>query len=309
MLHQNHTQLKHSTLGVISSILAIAAGFAYVLMILGVGVLLEINQDELNKKTLAVIVIGLFFIGSILMNLSGIGLVIAGLIQKKRRKLFAIIGLVLNAIVLVSLVLFLCVILVCGKQNAVEFDLGTISGSTYENKYFGLTITIPSGWEVQKRETAKMLRRKGRKVLAGDNKKLKATLKNGESTCLNLLTILRYPLGSSVKFNPGFYCTAEKMTFLSGIKTGEDFFLYSKKLIQQTQVRDKYKFKKDIYSELIDGKRFDIMEVERTGGSVLIQQKWYVCIIKKHALFFMLVYSSDEELLALKEIVDSIKFK
>lgn len=45
------------------------------------------------------IVLGLAVIGGVLLNLLGITLAIAGLIQRDRKKVFAILGLIFNGLV------------------------------------------------------------------------------------------------------------------------------------------------------------------------------------------------------------------
>lgn len=53
---------------------------------------------ELDEKSPAAVGLGLLLIGSVILGIVGAGLGIAGLIQADRKKLFAVLGLVFNAL-------------------------------------------------------------------------------------------------------------------------------------------------------------------------------------------------------------------
>jgi hypothetical protein len=55
------------------------------------------NKGEVDEQSPLIMTVGFLFCAGVPLNILGIGLGIAGLVQKDRRKLFAIIGLSVNA--------------------------------------------------------------------------------------------------------------------------------------------------------------------------------------------------------------------
>ncbi|MBN2182243.1 MAG: hypothetical protein JW715_10040 [Sedimentisphaerales bacterium] len=87
---------KHSRMGIASFIIALGQGFVTMIFII-LAIILASTEHQ-NDNTTVFLFFGMFLMVGILSHLVGVGLGIAGTIQKSRRKIFAIIGLVLNVL-------------------------------------------------------------------------------------------------------------------------------------------------------------------------------------------------------------------
>ncbi len=60
-------------------------------------------------------------------------------------------------VVLGAIILGVTISFGCRKKASDEIDFGTVEGSEYRNRYFGMTMSIPSDWRVQDRESTQRL--------------------------------------------------------------------------------------------------------------------------------------------------------
>jgi hypothetical protein len=100
--------LKHSGIGIASFIISLVIGIFFVILFLGAG-FIGIASPETMYNESVMILIGLFAILGLFVCLTGIGLGIGGLFQKKRKKVFAALGLIFNVLVLFG-VIFLIIL-------------------------------------------------------------------------------------------------------------------------------------------------------------------------------------------------------
>ncbi|QIN79440.1 hypothetical protein GBA65_13995 [Rubrobacter marinus] len=104
-------------MGIASFVLGVVAVVAIILLVVLAPILFssalgdvnpqDLNPQEINQDSPVVVVaglIGLGFLVSVLLTLLGLGLGIAGLVQRRRRKLFAAIGTALNGLVVLGVV-------------------------------------------------------------------------------------------------------------------------------------------------------------------------------------------------------------
>lgn len=105
---------RHSRMGLASLVIAVLAIIAIVLFfVISVSVAssavgndpqsfdpTSIDQNSPLASTFALLGLGL--IGSVLLTVVGFGLGVAGLIQRRRKRLFAILGTILNGLVVLS---------------------------------------------------------------------------------------------------------------------------------------------------------------------------------------------------------------
>ena len=91
-------KLRHSRLGIASFVIAIAVGIIVPLVMVLMAILMASIQEQGTSKLFPVgVAFGLILILAYCGSLTGIGLGIAGIRQKKRNRIFAIIGLCLNS--------------------------------------------------------------------------------------------------------------------------------------------------------------------------------------------------------------------
>jgi hypothetical protein len=208
-----------------------------------------------------------------------------------------------------SALVILCAILYCscGKGEAEEIDFGTIDNSVYRNKYFGLTITIPTEWSIQDQESREQVMETGTEIVAGDDKNLKAVVKASELRTVNLLIAFEHPVGAPVAFNPGIACVAEQIRHMPGIKRGSDYLFHARKILESSQMD--VTFPEDISTENLGGIEFDILHVQISLLGNTIQQKYYVAVMKDYALSFIVSYMTEKESEAIGKALDSINFE
>lgn len=195
----------------------------------------------------------------------------------------------------------------CTKPAASEIDFGKIDHSVYTNKFFGMQVTIPSGWSIQDQQQQQQIMTEGEKVLSGSDKNLKAMMKASELETVSLFAAFEYPQGSPVPMNPGVMALAEKVNQQPGIKTGRDYFYQARKVLEAGQLH--VTFPKDYYTQKLGGVDFDVMEAQIAVGAKIVEEKYYATILKGYALSFIVVYEKDHEDPAQVKMLDSMTFK
>ena len=78
----------------------------------------------------------------------------------------------------------------CGKTK--ELTLGELQGNTYSNSYFGISMNIPEGWEIQSDEFVKEMMEIGKETLAGDDE-AKSCIKSCRAKCIIILYDTKIP--------------------------------------------------------------------------------------------------------------------
>jgi hypothetical protein len=205
--------------------------------------------------------------------------------------------------------LITCIVLLpgCERKASDEVDFGTFENSVYQNKYFGLTLTVPSEWSIQDQESQKQMMDTAKKLISGEDKNLEKTIKASEWQVVNLLALFKHPRGTPVPFNPSFICIAERVSHLPGIKEGKDYLFHSKTLLESGQLD--ISFPRDISSEKLSGTSFDVMYVNTTLAGITIQQKMYATVTKGYALIFTISFITEEEKASLQGILESVAFE
>jgi hypothetical protein len=103
---------RHSSLGIVSLIIGGLVGILEFIAVLIAGILETTHPNEYfdeNSPSPMGALIGLGICGGLVLCLVGGALGLAGVLQQRRNKLFAILGLILNAVIVCG-VLFLLVL-------------------------------------------------------------------------------------------------------------------------------------------------------------------------------------------------------
>ncbi len=98
---------KHSILGIASFITSIASGLFLFLLLVIAGVMDASTLGGIDEKSAGAVVVGSFLFALLLASLVALGLGIGGLIQKERKKIFAILGTVFSAAAFVGTIFIL----------------------------------------------------------------------------------------------------------------------------------------------------------------------------------------------------------
>lgn len=194
----------------------------------------------------------------------------------------------------------------CQEKASEEVDRGAFAGPLYRNNYFGMTITIPSDWSIQDSKSMQTLQDLGEKVIAKDDKNLKAVMSASELKTVRLFAVFQHPLGSPVPFNPNLMCMAERVRHIPGIKRGKDYHFHTRRLLESSQM--KVKFPKEIYPETFDGVEFDVLYSETSFGTILVKQKQYGAVIKGYVLLIVSTFANDDQEATLDEILKTLTF-
>ena len=181
-------------------------------------------------------------------------------------------------------------------------DPGSLTGSTYANKYFGLTLAIPSGWSVQDWDARKQINEKGKELVTSDDPAKKGELDRAADNTLNLLTVSERPLGSSGLPNSLLICGAEKPP--ADVRTDADYMLALKNTLKYAQVP--ITIEKDVYSAQIGGVAFSVLDFNTDHSGVIVSQRYYAHRVKGYVLFFILTYQTPEQLKTLTETLRSV---
>ena len=111
---QNITQ-KHSGFGIASFIIAIIQGVTTAVVVILASVFAAKEPQSENEVALAII--GLAIFGGIFAHLVGLGLGIAGVVQKDRKKVFSILGLIFNIVAVITIALLMIIGLTVGQNH------------------------------------------------------------------------------------------------------------------------------------------------------------------------------------------------
>ena len=95
---------KHSGLGVASFVISVITAVLAFLLIVGAGVLEVTTPGGVDEESAVAIVVGLLIIGCMVIDLVALGLGIAGLVQRDRKKVFAVLGTVFSAATILGII-------------------------------------------------------------------------------------------------------------------------------------------------------------------------------------------------------------
>ncbi|MCU1264287.1 MAG: hypothetical protein JWM21_605 [Acidobacteria bacterium] len=184
-------------------------------------------------------------------------------------------------------------------------DFGSVSGTTYANNYFGLTLTFPAGWSVQDSNFKKQISDRGKEIVTSDDPTKKNELNKAVDNTLNLLTVTERPPGSPGPLNSMFLCGAEK--FPTGVKTDAGYMLALKNTLQYSQAP--ITIERDVYTEQIGGVPFAAIDFKTDFSGVIVNQKYFAHIRKDYVLFFIVTYDTPDQLKTHTDILRSVVLK
>lgn len=194
-------------------------------------------------------------------------------------------------------------------KNDKKIDAGEVEGREYKNKFFGMTIKLPSNWIIATDEEKQAIVDSGKQVAAaGDENKEKQYDMSLERTVYLLVTSQK---GLNVQdiTNPSFMTLAEKLSFFQGVKDGKGYLEEVKKQLKALAAQIPYNLDKEIYTEKVGGKEFYVLEAVVNGTGVTLTQKYYASVINSYALSFITTSYSDEQSESLNEIIKTISFE
>jgi hypothetical protein len=92
------TELKHTGVGIASFIISVISGLMLIVLVIIAGVMEASSPDGLDEESTDAIIVGLGLIGFMFGALLGLVLGIVGVFQSRRKKIFAILGMLLGGL-------------------------------------------------------------------------------------------------------------------------------------------------------------------------------------------------------------------
>ncbi len=102
--NQSNVKLKHSGIGIASFVISIIVGVLIVILVMFAAVMEATTPGGIDDESAEAVIVGLLIITLILADLVAMGLGIAGLVQKNRKKVFATLGTIFSSVAVVGTV-------------------------------------------------------------------------------------------------------------------------------------------------------------------------------------------------------------
>ena len=103
----------------------------------------------------------------------------------KIARLGAFAGLIITSVFIIT----------CSDKKSIDF--GEFEGGVYTNSFFDMMLRLPDSWHVLDPESRMEIMKRGGKIVAGNNKRLKAAIDTADQKSLNLLTAYESPPGAA----------------------------------------------------------------------------------------------------------------
>jgi len=194
----------------------------------------------------------------------------------------------------------------CSKPASEEIGFGHFEGNRYFNEYFGFQINFPKAWSIEDPQANDALYKRGGDFIAGENENLKAAFRAAEHISVNLFGVFKFMPGSPVDSNPSIGGIAERLEHAPGIKTGSDYLFHVKNVLSLGSFE--FNYPKEIYTENLDGNVFYVLESNVDYGVVMVNNLYYVSIVKGYALVILLTYVTEAEKSELLDVIETIAF-
>ncbi|MEJ2437470.1 MAG: hypothetical protein P8Y49_07125 [Sulfurovaceae bacterium] len=95
---------KHSGIGIASFVISIVAGILIFIVLAIAGSIEASTPGGIDENSTEAVMIGLAIIGLLFLNVLSVGLGIGGLLQKERKKIFAILGTVFSSFFILGVI-------------------------------------------------------------------------------------------------------------------------------------------------------------------------------------------------------------
>ena len=97
-------KLKHSGMGIASFATSVVVGLLIIVCYIAIVAKTVATGGTLDKHSSFAIISGMIVIGLLLCDLIALGLGIAGIFEKKRKKIYAILGTIISAVMILMVI-------------------------------------------------------------------------------------------------------------------------------------------------------------------------------------------------------------
>lgn len=199
-----------------------------------------------------------------------------------------------------ALSLFAC----SDKEPVTSVITKSTDGKRYTNAYFDIQVDKPEGWFAQDPEQTIKQGSQGARVVAGDDKNMKAILAESIKTTVPIFAFFKHEPGTPVKFNPSVIAVAENIEVMPGIKTGCDYLFHARSLLKNAAIE--LEVTDDCHTESINNAPLGYFDARISVNGADIYQKYYACIKNQHALSFIQTYFDDQSRSEVYQVISSL---
>lgn len=191
------------------------------------------------------------------------------------------------------------------KPVATEDVSGTLEGSTYTNKFFGFTLTLPDGWQAQDKDVQQQLTRRAREK-AKEFKSVDQRAAQSSVPGPTLLLLAIKPTNGAT--NPIFFAAAENIALAFNIRTPPQYIAQVRRYEKESPVVMEDK----VTTERVGGVEFAVVGIRPRdpthAASATVQERYYVTLRKNHAISFVLTYHTPDQMQACLDVLNSLTF-
>lgn len=183
----------------------------------------------------------------------------------------------------------------------------TFIDNQYDNTYFKFKVEIPHTWYSADEETMRAISNVGKDMLFGDDKNMEASINAAQKNTYRLLQIFMVAPGTPIDYyNSNISFVAERVKHLPGIKTGKDYLLNSKQVLNSGQVH--FVIDEEIHKRNIGGQNFYCMNTSIVLMNQEIEQTYFAMYRDGIILAFVVSYSGEEQKATIEKSINSISF-
>jgi len=205
------------------------------------------------------------------------------------------------------LIIIISVLISCSGNSKDLPSEATFKDNIYNNKFFRFQFTLPEGWHIANKETMDSISETGKEIIAGDDENLEKSIEVAQKNIYNLIQAFQVAPGTPLDYyNSNISCIAEKVSQFPGIKSGKDYLLNAKQLINFGQL--KFTIDDKIQKVSISGMDFYNMNTFITIMDYEIKQEYYALYQDDFILAFVIGYSGLEQQEVMHKIINKIKF-
>jgi hypothetical protein len=197
----------------------------------------------------------------------------------------------------------------CGSRKIpADFDYGNWTGSTYQNDFFGFSITVPEDWHIMEKEEMTAVRQSTPDADFVNKEKMKEVAELADITVADLFSAKRYTTEEAATkegiSNTFIVARAENLPSL--ITTREQYVELTRQVIVEISPNMVIKSETDTS---IGGMEFSSLKTELHVDGICIFQETLICLKSGFCLFFHLTWSDDSEKEQLDAIMATLKWK
>jgi F0F1-type ATP synthase gamma subunit len=199
----------------------------------------------------------------------------------------------------------------CGSRSddraiPADFDYGHWTDSTYQNDFFGFSITVPEDWIIVGKEDVETASQRGHEIL-GTSEETRKQIKAAEIANAVLFVVAHYTAEEAETkevFNTNVVMSVDNLSML-GITREQ----YMESIRQETVKAIPSAVIKSETNTTIGGMEFTSwkLELDVDGNSVFIEM--LICLKNDFTLTFCLTWTDNSEKEQLDDIMATLKWK